>query len=82
MSLVSRTSSRNPGGMCSYSIWQGGVQDDLEELIHATFLNSTGERFWATMGVSYCLLLWGWLWSLMFIITKVLLPGIAFSFEG
>lgn len=48
----------------------------------ATFQNSIGERFWSTVGASYCLLLWGWLWSLIFIITKVMLPGIAFSFEG
>jgi hypothetical protein len=70
-------------GMIAYSIWQGSCHHQLVDMakdatiaMFPTSLNKDNIRFWNTLGYSYCLILWAWVYSIGFIAVKVMLPGL------
>eukprot|EP00035_Acanthoeca_spectabilis_P022501 m.444108 g.444108 ORF g.444108 m.444108 type:complete len:224 (+) comp19048_c0_seq1:27-698(+) len=66
---------------CSYGVWMGGVNADLNDLVKKEFfLSST--RYWNTTGFSNAVLLWAWIHVLVFLCIKVILPGFDFHFES
>jgi len=70
-------------GMIAYSIWQGSCHHQLIDMVKAKTVdmfplsqNKGNIRFWNTLGYSYCLILWAWIYSIGFIAVKVMLPGL------
>lgn len=64
--------------MIAYSIWQGNCQDQIgDEFQDEFYPNSTHNvhRRWATIGYSYALILWTWIWALSFLGLKLLNPS-------
>jgi len=77
------------GGICSasaYIIWEASVQRPLaRELQRAisTRMESEGyilsSLYYDTLGYSYGMLLWGWMWPLAVILSKIFLPDLEIS---
>lgn len=67
-------------GMIAYSIWQGSVADPLNDLIGDALVVGRGYsgqvRYWRTVGYSYALILWSWVFTFMFLGAKLYLPGL------
>jgi hypothetical protein len=81
------------GGICGcsgWAVWQGGVQKALgHQLAQAVDAQlsvtvtggGTSKLYHTTLGESYGIVLWGWLWPLASILSKVFLPNLEISKE-
>lgn len=63
-------------GMIAYSVWQGNCASELNAMARDQLASQPGIRYWTTLGTSYGLIMWGWIFPLGFLSTKLFLPGL------
>eukprot|EP00039_Didymoeca_costata_P019164 m.336482 g.336482 ORF g.336482 m.336482 type:complete len:281 (+) comp17865_c0_seq1:113-955(+) len=71
--------------MLAYLIWQGGVQDNFERELAAsveatvTVPTTVAYKYYSTLGYSYGIALWCWVWPMSVLAVKVVLPLLEFE---